>query len=237
MTNIIGLTSVLLGGLIGIVVIIKVFKPSKIRLLTLMLGVAAFFVSMFVQTPIQQLPFLFEGIKTVEDIIAQGIFITIIAAFYMGFVAGAVQEGIKYAFLKKDNINLGFYIGLGFGLAEVIYLLINGALTILIYGSTTVNISPILYVFTGVERFLVVIFHTVTAVFMTLYGINGLIIAIVSHGAIDSLAACIQFYSYVHGYDTFILWTTGILYVLIFVLDIAFLKSVENVRKSVTETT
>jgi len=235
MANIVSLISLSLGGILGVIFILKLFKPTNLRFLTLMLGAAAFFIAIFIQTPVQQFPLLFEGIKTVEDIIYRGIFVTLGAVFYMGFIAGIIQEVVKYVFLKRDNVNIGLHVGLGFGVAELVYLLIYAVVITVVFGSSSNNISSIWYLFPGIERFLVIIFHTVTAIYMALYGKNGLLVAIISHGAIDSLAACIQFYANIYGYDTFLLAITGILYLLILVLDVSFIKSLENVRKTVTE--
>ncbi|MCD6503237.1 MAG: YhfC family intramembrane metalloprotease [Euryarchaeota archaeon] len=224
MVHVFSAFSLVLGGIIAVILVLVIFKPHKLLFSALFSGAAAFLIAIFIQSPIQQIPLLILGIRTTADIIIRGTTFVIIISFYTGFIAAIFQEIFKYLFLKKENSEYSLQVGLGFGITEVIYLAIYAFMSIAILGSIPENTGVLQYIAPGIERFLVLLFHTLTAIYMELYGIKGLMITTAAHGAIDSLATCVQLYIRVIGYDMLSYLSILVLYFSMLALDILLLR-------------
>lgn len=114
----------LLGGLLAWATVYFLgFKKQKWA--ELILGAVAFILAMVVQNPIQQLPLIGIGIRSNADVIARGTVFTLGVALWLGLVAGFVQEGVKYFLVKDKSPNTALFVGLGFGIMEVLLIVIT----------------------------------------------------------------------------------------------------------------
>ena len=161
-----------------------------------LLGLAAFFIAMVVQNPVQQLPLLGMGIKSNADVIARGTAFTVGVSIWLGLVAGVVQEGIKYLLVKGKSLTTGVFLGLGFGVTEALVLAAMAVAGALATGAS-LEVSPGTAVLSMVERYFTVLFHVGTAVYLAYayregFGREGLITVVILHTIIDSLAAYYQ---------------------------------------------
>ena len=160
------------------------------------LGLAAFFIAMFVQSPIQQLPLLGMGIKSNADIVARGIAFTIGASIWIGLVAGVVQEGAKYILVKGKSLNTGLFMGLGFGITEV-FVIAGAALAGALLTGEALDVPLGTALLSMIERYFVVLFHVGTGIYLAYayregFGRSGLLAMIGVHTVIDSLSAYYQ---------------------------------------------
>jgi len=160
------------------------------------LGLAIFLLAMFVQSPVQQLPLLAIGIKSNQDVILRGVVFTVGTAIWLGLIAGIVQEGFKYIFVKGKNLRKAVFIGLGFGITEVAMLLISQLIALILLGSS-LEAPMDMALLSSIERYFAVLFHIATTMFLAYaytqgYGKRGLIMMILLHTLIDSMAAYYQ---------------------------------------------
>ncbi|MEM4869609.1 MAG: YhfC family glutamic-type intramembrane protease [Desulfurococcaceae archaeon] len=198
-----------LGGLAG-VLFIRLLGFRKFHGGDLLLGFAVFFISIFIQQPIQQLPLLYllfsNGLtvdpveiqgKVLERITAQNLLFTLAISIWLGFVAALVQSGFKYLFVRNKSYVTSMNVGAGFGLMEAFFVGITGLITQLFAGQV-VKVPFYYYVVSGIERFSALLFHAGSTLY--LYnawsigrGLKGFAVIVVVHGFIDTLAACYQF--------------------------------------------
>ena len=185
----------ILGGLLAWATVYFLgFK--KQRWADFILGLAAFFIAMFVQSPIQQLPLLAAGIRSNADIIARGMAFTVGASIWIGLVAGLVQEGTKYVLIKGKSLNTGLFMGLGFGITEV-FVIAGTALIGAIVTGQSLDVPVGTAVLSLVERYFVVLFHVGTGIYLAYarragFGRNGLLAMIGIHAVMDSFSAYYQ---------------------------------------------
>jgi len=224
MGNLLGAISLIVGGFLALLLLIITFKPPRLSFSVLILGAAAFLIALFLQGPTQQIPLVLVGVRTLYDIVARGFLFIVATSLYMGFIAGIFQEVFKYLFIKKGSPDHGLQVGLGFGLAELIYLATYAFMSLAIFGVSSEGGGFVQYTIPGIERFLVLIFHTLTALYMCVYKLRGLLIAILSHGAIDSLAACMQIYARVIGYDATFYASMALLYASILAINLLLIR-------------
>uniref|UniRef100_A0A7J2U191 YhfC family intramembrane metalloprotease n=1 Tax=Ignisphaera aggregans TaxID=334771 RepID=A0A7J2U191_9CREN len=134
-----------------------------------------------------------------DRIYSKGILFIVGISLWAGFMAGIIQETLKYLWIRKSSYIKALNIGLGFGFAEAL------AITLLTF-PTQVN-----YLYTAsaniflasaflsiYERFASALFHVGLALFMLdmvkrSIGLIGLGLAIAIHGAVDSLAMLYQY--------------------------------------------
>lgn len=204
-----------LGGLSGFV-FLYVIGFRKFNGGDLLLGLVVFFISIFIQSPIQQLPIIqlmfSEGllgdlgnignitefqVKIQELLLTKGMFFIALLSIWLGFVAGIVQTSFKYLFTRNKSYTASVNIGAGFGLTEAFYIGVTGLILQLTI-SQVVTISIPYYAISSLERFSASLFH----VGSTLYifdslkkgkGLTGFLLIVAVHGLIDSLAAFYQF--------------------------------------------
>ena len=160
------------------------------------LGLAAFFIAIIVQNPVQQLPLLGMGIRSNADVLTRGTAFVVGVSVWLGLVAGAVQEGVKYFLVKDKSPNAGLFIGLGFGITEV-FVIAGTALAAALATGESLDVPVSAAVISMVERYFVVLFHVGTGVYLAYaaqngFGKKGLIAMIGLHALIDSLAAYYQ---------------------------------------------
>ncbi|AFL94944.1 hypothetical protein CL1_0739 [Thermococcus cleftensis] len=158
-----------------------------------LLGLAAFFMAMIVQNPVQQLSLFGMGITSNEDVVARGLAFTVGVSLWLGLVAGTVQEGVKYLLVKGKDIGTGLFLGLGFGVTEA-FVIAGAALAGSMAVGTPLEVPLISALLSMVERYLVVLFHVGTAAYLAHayaegYGREALIAVIGLHAVVDSLAA------------------------------------------------
>ncbi|WP_209475660.1 YhfC family glutamic-type intramembrane protease [Thermococcus stetteri] len=182
----------LFGGLLAWATVYFLgFKKQKWA--ELILGAVAFILAMVVQNPIQQLPLLGIGIRSNADVIARGTAFTLGVALWVGFVAGFVQEGVKYFLVKDKSTKAALFIGLGFGLTEVLFIVIVPIITVVATGGK-LDVPVLQALLSMIERYFAVLFHVGTAVYLAYasrngFGGKGLLSMAVLHGFVDTLAA------------------------------------------------
>ena len=161
-----------------------------------LLGTAAFFIAMFVQSPVQQLPLLGAGIRSNADVVTRGTAFTIMVALWLGLVAGFVQEGVKYYLVKDRKLREAVFVGLGFGVTEAVVLALATVLPAAMKGGT-VDVPLTNALLSMVERYFATLFHVGTAVFLAYafrqgFGMRGLLLAVGVHTVLDSITAYLQ---------------------------------------------
>lgn len=186
----------ILGGLAGLI-LIRILGFKKFTGGEFLLGLVIFFISMIIQSPIQQLPMLYMG-RSQEEIInfilSQGFGFILIVSLWTGFIAGFIQSGFKYIFARNKSYSAALNIGLGFGLTEAFYIGIIGTVASLM----TVISAPIyMYGISAIERFSTTVFHIgstmfIVEMFKKKRGLLGLLIIVIIHGLMDTLAALYQ---------------------------------------------
>ena len=200
----------IIGGLFGII-FLYLLGFRKFNLGDLLLGLVVFFISIIIQSIIQQLPiihFVFsENIlitnpieiqtRIINYILNQGLLFISLLSIWLGFIAAIIQSGFKYIFIRNKSYSISMNIGAGFGLTEAFYIGINGFISQFLIGQQF-NIPIYYYIISGFERFSVVLFH----IGSTLYifdsikrgkGLIGFLIIVAIHGLIDFLAVFYQF--------------------------------------------
>jgi len=161
-----------------------------------LLGLAIFFLAMLVQSPIQQLPLLAMGIMSNQDVLARGLLFTLATAIWLGFVAGLVQEGFKYVFIRGKDMRFALFVGLGFGITEVVMIVVNALIAALLLGKS-LDAPPAAMLLSLVERYFAVLFHIGTTIFLAYaynlgFGKRGLVAMVAIHTVVDSLVAYYQ---------------------------------------------
>jgi len=175
------------------------------------LGSAAFLVSVFVQQPIQQVPILvavlpevFGGASggNVEEAVRGFIAglspaMLVALALWLGFVAGAVQSSFKYIFARKRSLYGAANLGLGFGLAEAVFVGVIALASPLLTPSAIRDLPAYAPALSAFERFSAALFHVGSTLYITATarrgsGLAGLLAVVALHGSIDTLAALYQ---------------------------------------------
>ncbi|ASI99246.1 YhfC family glutamic-type intramembrane protease [Thermococcus celer] len=162
----------------------------------IILGVAAFFIAIIVQNPVQQLPLLGMGIRSNADVVARGTAFIVGASVWLGLVAGIVQEGTKYLLVKGKDLKTGLFMGLGFGVTEA-FVIAGTALAGSLAAGRSLDVPLSAALISMVERYFVTLFHAGTGVYLAYAcregrGRAGLTAMIGVHALIDSLAAYYQ---------------------------------------------
>jgi hypothetical protein len=147
-----------------------------------------------IQPPLQQAPFLLSGIRSNEQLLELGREWVVVASLWLGFIAGFVQEILKYYSSRNKSLTESAYIGAGFGLGEAIVLPLLGIITL--KAGLPLVTTPLLYLGL-IERILALLFHTSTTMAFSQYyklghGRASLLLMIMLHGIIDSLAVYYQ---------------------------------------------
>jgi hypothetical protein len=182
----------LLGGLLAWATIYFLgFKKQKWA--ELILGAVAFILAMVVQNPIQQLPLLGIGIRSNADVIARGTAFTLGVAIWLGLIAGFTQEGVRYFLVKDKSTRTALFVGLGFGITEVLFVAVTPILAVTVTGGN-LDVPVVQAVLSMLERYFAVLFHVGTTVYLAYAARNGfggkayLTMALL-HGFLDTLAA------------------------------------------------
>ncbi len=160
------------------------------------LGVAALFIALILQNPIQQLPLLGMGIRSNADVLARGTAFVVGVSVWLGLVAGVVQEGVKYFLVKGKSLKTGLFMGLGFGVTEAFIIAVKALAGALATGES-LNVPLGTAIISMLERYFVALFHVGTATYLAYayregYGKTGLLAIIGLHTAVDSMVAYYQ---------------------------------------------
>ena len=156
-----------LGGLLGLLLIwayLRRFHAGE-----LILGAVLLVPVLIIQPPLQMLPRYLGADNTAFMIL------------WTGFVAGLVQEPLKYYLSRDKTLGRALYVGAGFGLGESLYVAVLSS----VLGGSVLGL---------VERTLALIFHASTTVLFAYsyrngWGRKALFAMIAVHGLIDSVAA------------------------------------------------
>ena len=182
----------LLGGLLAwATVYLLGFKRTRWD--DFLLGLGAFLLAMILQNPIQQLPLLGIGIRSNADVVARGTVFTMGVALWVGIVAGFVQEGVKYFLVKDKGTRTALFVGLGFGITEVLFIAVTPIIAVAATGGK-IDVPVGQALLSAVERYFAALFHVGTTVYLAYaakngFGGRGFLAMAVLHGFVDTLAA------------------------------------------------
>jgi hypothetical protein len=182
----------ILGGIIGLLAVYIALR--RMDWSAIIFGAVLLFITLVIQPPLQQAPFLLSGIRSNEQLLKLGREWLSIAVIWLGFTAGFVQEILKYYASRNKSLVESAYIGAGFGLAEAIIL--PALALIALKAGLPLTTTSLLYLGL-IERILALLFHTSTTLAFSHYyklgkGRITLLTMIVFHGIIDSLAIYYQ---------------------------------------------
>ena len=208
----------MIGGIIPIIICFFIIR--KIEYKELLLGFALVLLILFVQSPIQQAPFIVLKIFSKKEILSRGYIFITFSSLWLGTIAGIFQETLKYFFSRNKPLKNAMFLGLGFGLGEAIIIPITTLISYIV-GQSSLVLSLETSILSFLERFLVSFFHGGTTTYLAYgsknnYGSRALLIVIVIHSVIDTLTA---FYQFIH-LPIIIL----ILYLILASLDILFIR-------------
>ena len=199
------------GGLIGFA-LLRVFGFRGFVREGVLVGVLTFFIAILIQSPVQQLPLLLHLIsvygpniltnttRVVEYVLAQGALFIALLSLWMGFAAAALQSGLKLLFVRGRSSVYAVSVGVGFGFVEALFIGVNGMLAMLF---TVENVSsPLAHLYVGfmlsaIGRLFALLFHTGSTLLIFSFWkkgkwLQGLLITIAIHTAIDTLATAYQ---------------------------------------------
>ncbi|AFK23142.1 hypothetical protein [Pyrococcus sp. ST04] len=176
---------IILGGALAWLTLF-LFGLKKIRAGEFILGVFLFFLAIFAQGIIQQVPFLWTGIKSNADLVSKGIKVIILASVWIGLTAALFQEGSKFFFVRRKSYSFAYSVGLGFGTAEVLMLALN---VTLVGMKVHVDVPLTIALLTMAERYLVLLFHVGTAILLANGTWKVLLSVIGAHAVVDTLAS------------------------------------------------
>lgn len=208
------LFSPILGGLLGFV-FLRIIGFKRFSGGDIVLGLVIFFISIFIQQPVQQLPIIYIAYitsalselmkggsplefqkKIIEYFYSLGWIYIVPFSIWLGYVAGFIQSVFKYVFIQGKSYTVSINIGLGFGLIEAFYVGIAGFIGILFSGQVD-NAPVYYYAISSLERFSALLFHVGSTLY--LYdawtknrGVKGLLLIVGIHGSLDTFAALYQ---------------------------------------------
>lgn len=182
----------ILGGIFALITFYVL--GFRLRGAELILGFFLVVITLFLQNPIQQAPFLALGIRSNSDVLARGASFVVLASIWLGFVAGFFQEGLKYLFVRNKTLKAALFIGVGFGLGEAILIPV---LQIIQMEAIQVEAPQFALLLSMGERYLAALFHAGTTILLAYaykkgFGRKALLSLSVAHGAVDSFASHYQ---------------------------------------------
>jgi hypothetical protein len=196
----------IIGGLFGII-FLRLIGFKKFNIGDLLLGFVVFFISIIIQSFIQQLPFIIYisnlanpmevQTKIMKYILSQGLLMILLLSIWFGFIAAIIQSGFKYLFIRNKSYSISMNVGAGFGLIEAFYIGISGLISQFLIAQQF-NIPIYYYLISGLERFSVLLFHAGSTLYLfdsikRRKGLIGFLVIVFIHGLIDFLAVLYQF--------------------------------------------
>ncbi len=185
-----------LGGIVGFALIAVLAK--RVYWKAAATGLALLVVTIAVQPWIQKYLLLLLGIKSSLDVLYGGTGLKVAAMLCIGGVAGFLQETLKYLASRKKRVVEAGFIGAGFGLGEaVLFPIITIVIAVMKGQAVPPSLSLTSAMTAGMERFLVLLFHTTTTMTYARFGAGkrGVIVfllILLVHTVIDALAAYYQ---------------------------------------------
>ncbi|WP_048146859.1 hypothetical protein [Pyrococcus abyssi] len=142
------------------------------------LGIVGIIIALIIQFPLQLL------VIFLRDKLNLG---TLLVSIGLGFSAGFSQELVKYLFLHGKEVSTGIMFGLGIGFFEVLY-----AIPVVFYEEQLPEHMKKLVEknsWLGAwERYFGTLFHIATSAILTYAGLGVLVLFMLLHGLVDSLA-------------------------------------------------
>ena len=196
----------IIGGLFGII-FLRLIGFKKFNIGDLLLGFVVFFISIIIQSFIQQLPFIIYignlanpmevQTKIMKYILSQGLLMILLLSIWFGFIAAIIQSGFKYLFIRNKSYTISMNVGAGFGLTEAFYIGISGLISQFLIAQQF-NIPIYYYLISGLERFSVLLFHAGSTLYLfdsikRRKGLIGFLVIVFIHGLIDFSAVIYQF--------------------------------------------
>jgi hypothetical protein len=184
----------MLGGFLGFLMFYLMM--FRVRGKEFLLGFLLVLVVIIIQPIIQQAPFQALNIKSSIDILARGVIYIVLASLWIGFVAGFLQEGLKYLTCRGRDLGSALFIGVGFGVGEAVLIPILQSIQLAVLGSLH-EVSLLNSILSMIERFLVTVFHAGTAIILAYsyrkgFGWKAFTILSITHGVIDTSASYYQ---------------------------------------------
>ncbi|GEM_PF-6586106 len=233
------ITAITLGIIFGIAIPYIFIRKYRFTWKFLSIGIGLLLITIIVQ-PFIQLGFLAVitgkyNITKLHEVIIQNIkqspTYLVIYSIIIGYIAGTFQPILKYIvlrFVKEKLIDKSIFLGYGFGIAEVLFILIPGMVVLYMepqeleqyYTHASIIDTSIHSLYVGYERFLATLFH-IYSTGLVLIGLLirsyvPLVIVIILHGFIDAWGAWMQFKIITSKITTmtYLLTTMGLVYVI-----------------------
>ncbi len=130
------------------------YMYRKVYFIEVLLGLALLILTIVIQPIIQLVPIIMYGGRE-QALQALGILLPL----YLALVSGFFQEGVKALINKTEFVSNGFWLGYGFGLGEVLLVIVTQAL----YSSSITSYSLAVLVAPGYERLLATVYHMFSA--------------------------------------------------------------------------
>lgn len=199
----------LLGGLAPLL-LFRLLGARHYHAGELMMGALLFIAVLIVQPLLQLAPLLYYGVSP-EAAASGGA--AILVAVYFGLVAAVVQSSLKYLFVRGMSASRALSLGLGFGIAEAIYVALSAYIVgVIINAPIGEEASRALeeiirgrdlelglwgLPLIAAERFAAATFHGASALLLVSFiaagrGLSGLLALVAIHGLIDTLAMLIN---------------------------------------------
>ncbi len=170
--------TLLIGGVLPFFLLRRLTK-GRILGLSIILGGGVMLLSVVVQTPLQVLPRLIlkGGVEQAAEVA--------ILIYALG-LTGFVQEGFKYIVARRGSVISALWVGFGFGIAEVIYVVLAQLVGLWIRGPIDVAYS----LYPAYERLITLIFHVFSTASLAVYasrgeGLKGYLFMAVVHSGIN----------------------------------------------------
>ena len=193
-SNFLSILFPVLGGLLGLLTFFFLgFKKIKVK--EIGLGILLLVITLIVQPFFQSSIFLLLGINSNAGVLARGTVFVVAASIWVGFVAGAFQQLIRYPLARKRSVEAAAFVGIGFGLGEAIGI----PLLSIFAAQTPTAIFSLNWSLLGLyERFIITLFHGSSTALMAYaykngWGLKSLAGLILLHGLIDTFAGYYQF--------------------------------------------
>lgn len=212
-------------------------KNLKQGIISILIGLLFMLFAIAGQVFVQELPLLiliYSGItplKAIKIITNFAYSNIIIYSIFMGGVAGAFQESFKYIAVDTKSKEFSFWIGLGFSIVDILFLLIEEYKVFL-------NITLVAMVIIFLNILFSLLFHPGTAMFLKGGILNSkgslyLIIAFIIHTIVDGGLVFVTLFVIKH--PEFYILTTSIYWLLIMLVAILIFLYGKKILKNAKE--
>ncbi len=205
------------------------------------LGILFMVVALFVQSLIQNIPVLIFlalhgfNLGLIKNYASLEFRYPLVFSIYLGFIAGAMQEGATYIAVDTENKQLAFFIGIGFSIVDIAILILE----IFIGGIIGITEFQLILIILNIISSL--LFHPGTATFMKWGRLKGtgrmtLGISIALHTVIDGGVSFSDLFVIKHPYEyhtvSIIFWIIAMsISIGIFVVGLRKIHGISEIEK------